>query len=82
MQEIGHRHGLAQTLHMLAHVDTMSGNAGVAPALFREALTTAREAGNRRRQAFALWTVAMLAVTDGEPERAVRVDAAASAVAE
>jgi non-specific serine/threonine protein kinase len=43
---------------------------------------TAREAGNLRRQAFALWTVAALAVASGEPERAVRLDAAASAAAE
>jgi hypothetical protein len=65
----------------MGHVAVLQGDIVTARAELREALVTARRAGNRRRMAFVLWAIGSLMVRSGEYERAVRLDAAAHAAA-
>jgi DNA-binding CsgD family transcriptional regulator len=66
-------------LNNLGSIQTLRGELGDARAQLAEALSLSQRMGNRRRTAFTLSAIATLAAVDGEAERAVRLDAAASA---
>ena len=66
-------------LNNLGCVQTLRGDLGAARSLLAEALSLSHRMGNRRRQAFTLAAIATLAAVAGQPERAVRLDAVASA---
>jgi predicted ATPase/DNA-binding CsgD family transcriptional regulator len=78
-REGGHANWLAMGLNNLGGVEALRGELGVGRAHLREALDLAWRIGNRRRQAFTLAAIATLAAVGGQAERAVRLDAAASA---
>ena len=75
----GQTNWLAMGLNNLGSARALRGEPGVARAHLREALELAWRIGNRRRQAFILVAVATLAAVWGQPERAISLDAAASA---
>jgi len=78
-REIGQGHRLAMVLNNLGSVQTLRGERDVARGQLAEALSLAQRIGNRRRQAFTLTAIASLAALEGEPERALCLDAVASA---
>ena len=82
LRQVGEGNGLAWALNDLGHALSLRGELEAARDSLREALMLARRMGNRRRLAFTLSAVAMLAVAAGQAERAVRLDAAASAAAD
>jgi non-specific serine/threonine protein kinase len=67
------------TLNNLGDVVGLQGDVAAARTLLSEALILAGEIGNRRRMAFTLSAVAGLAAAQGQAERAIRLDAAATA---
>lgn len=75
---LGSHRSSGAVLGNLGNVATLLGDLVGARTLFRESLTASREVGDRRRLAFTLSAVAGLAVAEGEPEWAIRLDAAAS----
>jgi DNA-binding CsgD family transcriptional regulator/tetratricopeptide (TPR) repeat protein len=78
-REIGQGPRLAMVLNNLGSVHTLRGELTTARAQLAEALSLAQRIGNRRRLAFTLAAIATLAAVAGEAERAVRLDAIASA---
>jgi non-specific serine/threonine protein kinase len=78
-REIGQAHRLAMVLNNLGSVLTLRGEFGAARRHLAEALGLSQRIGNRRRLAFTLEAVATLAAVEGEAERALRLDAVASA---
>jgi len=78
-REIGQGHWLAMALNNLGKVQTRRGELGPARRHLREALSLAYRMGNRRRQAYILSAIAELAASEGRTERALRLDAVASA---
>ena len=80
--KLGFRAGIGSVLNHLGSVATLQGEHTAARAYLRESLTASREAGDRRRQAFTLSAVAGLVAVLGEPERALRLDAAGIAALE
>lgn len=76
---LAERQEVAMAFHLLGHVVAMQSDTVAARRLYAEGLLTAHEAGNPRRLALVVWTVATLAAAEGEPERAVRLESAARA---
>ena len=74
-----HRGSEGSVLNNLGHLALLEGDLSTARRLLRESLLASREAGDRRRIAFTLSAVAGLIVREGEPERALAIDAAALA---
>ena len=77
----GQGNWLAMTLNNLGSVHALRGDVGAARAHLEESLSLSQRLGNRRRLAFTLAAAATLAAVDGQPERAVRLDAAAAVTA-
>lgn len=78
----GDRHLIGMTLNMLGQLAVLQEAHHEARRLLREALGLAREVGNVRRLSIVLRAVATLAKGVGEPDLAVRFDAAAAAAAQ
>ncbi|MCC6176003.1 MAG: tetratricopeptide repeat protein [Chloroflexi bacterium] len=79
LRAVGEGNGLAWALSDLGHMLALRGDLEAARTPLLEAIALARRMGNRRRLTFTLSAVAILAVTVGQAERAVRLAAAASA---
>jgi predicted ATPase/DNA-binding CsgD family transcriptional regulator len=79
-QAAGDRRGAAWTLHYLALGACHGGDAAKARTLLTESLAIRREVGEPRWVAVALEGFAALAVAEGRPRAAVRLDAAATAL--
>jgi predicted ATPase/DNA-binding CsgD family transcriptional regulator len=75
--ELSDRPALAKALHALGHAATMQDDLRAARMLYFDGLRVAREVGDRRRLALIVWAVATLAAAERDPERAVRLEAAA-----
>jgi predicted ATPase/DNA-binding CsgD family transcriptional regulator len=78
-RDLGQGHWLAMALNNLGKVETQRGELAAAREHLAEALSLARRMGNRRRLAYTLSALASLASAEGDSERAVRLDAIASA---
>jgi DNA-binding CsgD family transcriptional regulator/tetratricopeptide (TPR) repeat protein len=76
---LGQGHWLAMALNNLGKLQIRRGELGLARGALLEALSLSQRMGNRRRLAYTLAAVALLAAAEDEPERAVRLDAIASA---
>jgi predicted ATPase/DNA-binding CsgD family transcriptional regulator len=82
-RDIGNIHWLSMALNNLGRVQARRGELGPARRQLHEGLRLAKRIGDRRRQAFILSAVAVVAAAEGRSERAQRLDAiASSAVAE
>ena len=78
-RELGSRTITGSALGNLGNLLTLDGDLEGARLMLHESLTLSRGAGDRRRLAFTLSSVAGLAAATEAPERALRLDAAASA---
>ena len=79
---LGDQSSVAMALDNLADVEVLSGELDAARMHHREGLAIAREVGDRRRISMALKCVATLTAAEGQPERAVRLVAAADRIGE
>jgi DNA-binding NarL/FixJ family response regulator len=75
-RELGQGHWLAMTLNNLGNTQTLLGELDAARDRLAEALGLSQRLGNRRRMAFTLSSVATLMALEGDPARALRLDAA------
>jgi predicted ATPase/DNA-binding CsgD family transcriptional regulator len=78
-RELGQGHWLAMTLNNLGNSQTLRGELGCARIQLAEALSLSQRMGNCRRMAFTLSSIATLAALEGDPERALRLDAVSAA---
>ena len=78
----GHRANEAAVLNNLGQLAIARGDLGQARSMIRESLLANRESGDRRRLGFNLSVLAGLVAAEGEPERAIRLDAAGRAALE
>ena len=78
-RQLGQRPWLAMALNNLGRLLTRQGEVASARGHLLEALSLSHHMGNRRRLAYILSAVAALAAAEGETERAVSLDAIASA---
>jgi len=76
------RWGIASSLADLGHLSRDEGNRQSTQAWYRESIEIFRELGYRRGIARLLEDFACAAVTDGKPERALRLAGAAAALRE
>ena len=81
-RELGDRQSIAMALGNLGDVATLQHDYDAAQALHHGCLVTAAEVDDRRRIAFSLAGVAVLAASRGQAARALRLAAAAMALRE
>ncbi|MFN8472310.1 MAG: tetratricopeptide repeat protein [Anaerolineae bacterium] len=81
-REVGDRWGVANGLNNLGRVARDLGDYAGARRFFTESLTTNRELGDRGAIAYLLEDFASLAALENQPERALRLAAAAEALRE
>jgi predicted ATPase/DNA-binding XRE family transcriptional regulator len=82
VRDMGNQITLANMLVALAHTARLQGDRAEAHRLYREALTTRYQLGDTYGLAWPLAGIAGLALAEHEPERAVRILAAAAALIE
>ena len=78
----GYRANEAAVLNNLGQLAVARGDLRQARSLIRESVLTNRESGDRRRLGFNLSVLAGLVAAEGEPERAIHLDAAGRAALE
>ena len=79
-REVGDRWSIANALNNLANVVRDQGDTRRADELYQESLMINRELGDKRALAFVLEDMSCLAALEAEPERALCLAAAATAV--
>jgi predicted ATPase/DNA-binding CsgD family transcriptional regulator/Tfp pilus assembly protein PilF len=73
---LGHRASEGSVLNNLGHIASLRGDLPRARVLFRDSLLASREGGDRRRLGFTLAAISALMASQGEPVRAIRLNAA------
>lgn len=81
-REVGDRQYIATALNNLGNVVRDQGAYATARPLYDESLTISQELGDRRAVAYLLEDMDCLAAMQGEPERALRLVGAATALRE
>ena len=82
LREIGDRHGTAEVLYSLGHVECEQGNHPLAEARLRESVTMSLELADRNGIAQGLECLAKVAVGTDAPARAARLWGTAERVRE